>query len=224
MKSILTSIFIILNLISFSQNKLTLIIDTVDFVDEMDFMDFKVFITNQGFGNFGEFDTTGKISLTTYPNFTSEFPVESEKTTIQIPIDNSSGYLEISNPYGRDTIRIHYLKQYSNCFKDTSKTRIEHYRVKNDHVSDQPYKVKFKKQTEKKACKRKPPIETVLTINNQDYSVGIQKRKSDAAEIMHGHGYKPRQTEKNHENYSGTYLYISSITEHYVNVMTVKIN
>lgn len=224
MKSILTSTFILLNLISFSQNKLTLIIDTVDFVDEMDFLDFRVFITNQGFGNFGEHDTSGQISLTTYPNFTSEIVVESENTTIQIPIGNSSGYLEIINPYELDTIRISYLKQYGNCYKDTSKTRIEYYRVINDSVSDHAYKVKYKKETEKKKCKRKPPLETTLTINDQKYYVSIEKRKSDATKVMNGHGYKPKQTEKNHDNYSGTYFHISSITERYINVISVKLD
>jgi len=83
--------------------------------------------------------------------------------------------------------------------------------------------VKFKVDTEKNKCERKPPFKTLLIINNQKYFVSIQKKKSEVIEYTHGHGYKPRQTEKNHENYSGTRLYISSMTERYINVITVKI-
>jgi len=200
-----------------------LIIDTIEFVDDFDKYDFNIFLTNQGFADLGETDSTALISTDSFPNFQTTVTLKTDSTSIQIPIDHENGYLEIFSVFENDTIRINYLKQYSNCYKDSSKTRIEYYRVKNDNVSDKPYKVKFKVYTEKTKCKRRPPFKTVLTINDQKYFVNIQKRKSEVIEYMHGHGHKPRQTEKNHENYSGTKLYISSMTERYINVIKVKI-
>lgn len=223
MRPILTIIFILSGLSGYSQKQLTLIIDTLDFVDELDHYDFRINMTNQGFANLGQTDSTAKLTITDYPNFQTTVNLETDSTTIKIPIDQQNGYLELSNIYDSDTIRINKLKRYSNCYRDTTKTRIEHYRVKNDSVSDQPFKVKFKVKTEKKKCDRRPPFKTMLTINDQKYFVNIQKKKSDGVEIMHGHGYKPRQTEKNYENYTGTRLYISSITERYINVITIKI-
>ena len=223
MRKLLTIILILSYFSGFSQKQLTLIIDTIDFVDELDQYDFKITLTNQGFANLGQTDSTAKVSTIDYPNFQTTVILKSDSTHIHIPLDQQNGYLELSNVYDSDTIRINKLKLFSNCYKDTTKTRIEHYRVKNDSVSDRPYKVKFKKKTEKKKCKIRPPFKTMLTINDQKYFVSIQKIKSDAVEYMHGHGYKPRQTEKNYENYSGTRLYISSITERYINVITVKI-
>lgn len=223
MRIALTITIILSYLSAFSQKQLTLIIDTIDFVNEIDQHDFRITLTNQEFANLGQKDTTAKVTTTGYPNFKTTINLESESTNIHIPIDQQNGYLELSNVYDSDTIIIHKLKLYSNCYRDTTKTRIEYYRVKNDSVSDRPYKVKFIENTERKKCKRMPPFKTMLTINDQKYVVRIQKRKSDGIEYMHGHGYKPRQTEKNHENYSGTKLYISSITERYINVITIKI-
>jgi hypothetical protein len=223
MRILLTLTFILSCHIGFSQKKLTLIIDTIDFVDDFDKYDFNIFLTNQGFADLGETDSTAMISTDSFPNFQTTVTLKTDSTLIQIPIDQENGHLELSNVFENDTIRVNYLKQYSNCYKDSSKTRIEYYRVKNDSVSDKPYKVKFKVDTEKTKCKRRPPFKTMLTINDQKYYVSIQKRKSGGIEIMHGHGYKPRQTEKNHDNYSGTRLYISSTTERYINVITVKI-
>ena len=223
MRILLTITFLLSCLSGFSQKKLTLIIDTIDFVDAYDKNDFRINLTNQGFSNLGETDFSAKVSSNMFPNFQTSITIDSDSTLIQIPIDQENGYLELNNILGKDTIRINNLKQYSNCYKDSSKIRIEYYRVNNDIVADRPYRVKFKKEAEKTNCKRKPPFKTLLTINDEKYFVSIQKRKSDAVEYMHGHGYKPRQTEKNHENYSGTKLYISSRTERYINVITVKI-
>lgn len=220
---LLTFIFTLSCVFGFSQKPLILIIDTVDFIEDYDKFDFKINLTNQGFSDLGEIDTTAKITTEKYPNFQTILSLKTDSSKIQIPIDRQNGFLELSNVYNQDTIRINYLKVYSNCYKATSRTRIEFYRVKNDSVSDRPYKVKFKENTEVKNCKKKPPFKTMLAINNQKYFVSIQKRKSDAIEYTHGHGYKPRQTEKNHENYSGSYLYINSITERYINVITVEI-
>jgi hypothetical protein len=223
MKTVLTIIFILSSLSGFSQKQLTLIIDTLDFVDELDQYDFKITMTNQGFANLGQTDSTAKVTITDYPNFQTTVNLESDSTNIQIPIDQQNGYLELSNIYDSDTIRINKLKLYSNCYRDTTKTRIEHYRVSNDSISDRPYKVKFKERTEKKRCKRRPPFKTSLIINDQIYFVSIQKKKSDLVEIMHGNGSKPNRTEKNYENYSGTRLYISSRTERHINLITIKI-
>jgi hypothetical protein len=223
MRPLLTITFILSCLSGFSQKQLTLIIDTIDFVDDLDKYDFRIMLTNQGFANLGQTDSTANVTTTDYPNFQTTVHLKTDSTRIRIPIDQESGYLELSNVYESDTIRINQLKLYSNCYRDTIKTRIEHYKVKNDSVSDQPFKVKFKEKTEKKKCDRRPPFKTMLTINDQKYFVSIQQKKSDGVEIMHGHGYKPRQTEKNYENYSGTRLYISSITERYINVITIKI-
>jgi len=82
--------------------------------------------------------------------------------------------------------------------------------------------VKFKESVKKSKCKYKPPYKTMLTLNDQKYYVSIQKRESNIGN-MHGHGYKPRQTEKNHENYSGSKFQIRSITIHYINVITIKL-
>lgn len=221
MRTLLT--FILSCSLGFSQKPLTLIIDTIDFIDNFDKLDFKVSLTKQGFADLGEIDSTSKISPEEYPNFQTTVNLKTDSTTVQIPIDNQNGVLEISNVYNQDTIRINYLKLYSNCYTDTTKTRIEYYRVKNDSASDKPYKVKFEEDTKKKKCDRIPPLKTTLIINDKKYFVSIQKRKSNGIEYMHGHGYKPRQTKRNHENYSGTKLYISSMTERYINVISVKI-
>lgn len=223
MRTLLTIALIFSYLSVFSQKQLTLIIDTLDFVDELNQYDFRITLTNQGFANIGQTDSTAKVSMTNYPNFQTLVSLKTDSTRICIPIDQENGYLELSNVYESDTIRINKLKLYSNCFRDTTKIRIEHYKVKNDSVWDQPFKVKFKEKTEKKKCDRKPPYKTMLIINDQKYFVSIQKKKSEGVEYMHGHGYKPRQTEKNYENYSGTRLYISSITERYINVITITV-
>jgi len=223
MRILLTLTFILICHIGFSQKTLTLIIDTIDFVDDFDKYNFNISITNQGYLDLEELDSTAIISTDNYPNFQTSITLKNDSSLIRIPIDQESGYLELSNVIENDTIRINYLKQYSNCYKDSSKTRIEYYRVKNNSVSDKPYKVKFKVDTEKNKCIRKPPFKTMLTINNQKYYVNIQESKSEAIEYKYGHGYKPRQTEKNHENYTGRRLYISSMTVRYINMITLKI-
>ena len=223
MRILLTLTFILSCHIAFSQKTLTLIIDTIDFVEDFDKYDFNIFMTNQGFADLGEKDSTAIISTDSFPNFQTTVTLKTDSTLIQLPIDQQNGYVELSNVYNSDTIRINKLTLYSNCYRDTTKIRIEHYRVKNDSVSDRPYKVKFKENTEKKKCNRRPPFKTVLTINDHKYFVSIQKIKSDPIKYMHGHGYKPRQTEKNYENYSGTRLHTSYRTERYLNVITVKI-
>jgi hypothetical protein len=222
MKIFLTFILILSYQCGYSQKQLTLIIDTIDFIDDFDKYNFKVYLTNQGFSDLGEIDTNSQISSQNYPNFQTTLSLKTDLTKIQIPIDLQNGFLEISNIYFQDTIRINHLEMYTNCYKDTSKTRIEYYRVKNDSVSKEPYKVKFKESIKKSKCKYKPPYKTMLTINDQKYYVSIQKREADI-DYMHGHGYKPRQTEKNHNDYSGSRFYISSITKHYINVITINI-
>jgi len=222
MRSLLTLSFIINCLIGFSQKQLTLIIDTIDFVDDIDQYDFKINLTNQGLANLGEIDTSSKSTTKYYPNFQTVVSLNSDSTNIQIPIDDQNGFLEISNIYNYDTIRIDYLKLYSNCYKDTSETVIEYYRIINDTVSNEPYKVKHKTTTHKDKCKRKPPYKTTLTINQKKYMVSIQK-KLDGVEELHGHGYKPKRYQKDSENFKGkaTRIYINSVTSNYLNVITV---
>ena len=200
-----------------------MIIDTVDFVDEFDEFGFNIFLTNQGFAGLGETDTSAKITTANYPNFQTTIQLMSDSTKIQIPIDQKSGFLELSNLYDKDTIRINYLKQYSNCYKDTTSTRIEYYRVINDSVSNKPYKIKLKVKSHKNKCKRKPPNQKILTINGENYLVRIQK-EMDEIEYGHGHGYKPRQTERTHENYKEkARIYFSSMTVRYLNIISVRI-
>ncbi|MBI1836545.1 MAG: hypothetical protein HYR91_04700 [Flavobacteriia bacterium] len=222
MRIFLTFICILSYHFGYSQKQLTLIIDTIDFIDDFDKYHFKVYLTNQGFSDLGEIDTNSQISSQNYPNFKTTINVKTDSTKIQIPIDKQNGVLELSNIYYLDTIRINHLEIYSNCYKDTVKTRLEYYSVKNDSISNEPYKVKFKKSIKKSTCKYKPPYKTMLTINGQKYYVSIQKKESNI-NYMHGHGYKPKQTEKNHEHYSGSKIYICSTTIHSINVITINI-
>lgn len=225
MRILLTFIFVLNCFFGFSQKPLTLIIDTVDFIDNYDKYYFKVNLTNQGFADLGEIDTTAKVSTEEYPNFQTTVNLKTDSTNIQIPIDQQHGFLELSNVYNQDTIRINYLKLYSNCYKDTSKTVIEYYRIINDSIADKPHKVKRKTRTHKEKCERKPPFKTALTINEERYFVSVQKKKSDALVYTHGHGYKPTRYYENREDFKGkaTKLYISTWTTEYLNWITIRL-
>ncbi|MCH2198893.1 MAG: hypothetical protein MK081_08910 [Flavobacteriales bacterium] len=224
MRTILTLTFILSCFVGCSQKPLTLIIDTLDFVHKSAQDGFKITVTNQGIASLGQTDQNAKVTLTDYPNFYTTVTLESDSANIRIPIDQEQGYLELSNVFELDTIRINKVKLYSNCFKDSIKTRIEYYRVINDSVADQPYEVKYKETAEKGKCKRRPPIKTPLVINDQVYFVSIQKRKCEAGEVIHGHGHKPKMTERNYGNYSGTKFHFSSYIDRYINVITVDLN
>ncbi len=222
MRILLKLAFILGSFSGFSQTQLTLVIDTIDFIDGFDPPDFRIVVTNQGFANLGQIDSTAKISRIDFPNFQTTVALETDSSNIHIPIDQHNGYLELSNVYNSDTIRINALRLYSNCYRDTMRSRIEYSRVKDNIVSDQCYKVEFKERVKKKKIKRKTPLKTTLIINDQEYVTSIQKTKWLPL-ISSGNGYKPRMTEKNYENYSGTKFHILSVTEQYINVMTVKI-
>ena len=223
MRFLLITVFFACQLQCFAQKQLTLIIDTIDFVDDFNISDFKVTLTNQGFGNLGETDSAGKVTTTLYPNFQTTVTLQTDSTRIHIPIDQHNGYLELSNIYISDTLRINRLVIYSNCYIDTTRTRKEYYRVENDSISEKPYKVKIKEKTKKNKCKRKPPANTIMRINSKNYLVRIEKQKSEFTEYSQGHGYKPQRFEGNDDNYSGTFLHYRSITERYINVIEVEI-
>ena len=99
MRILITLTFILICHTGFSQKKLTLIIDTLDFVHDFDKYDFKVFLTNQGFADLGETDSTAFISTDSFPNFHSTVTLKTDSTLIQIPIDQKNGYLELSNVF-----------------------------------------------------------------------------------------------------------------------------
>lgn len=226
MRNFLTIILILNSVQVFSQKRLTLIIDTIDFVDYFDQIDFKVTLTNQGFAELGEMVDDAKITTDIFPNFQTTVYLKSDSTTIQIPIDIQNGYVELSNIYKHDTVRINRLKIYSNCYRDTIKSTIEYYRVTKGSLADKPYKVKFKVRTKKGKCKRKPPYKTMYVVNNKRYFVSIQKTESNLTTYTSGQGYKPRKTKKNYEEsepYTGTLLGVSSWTYEYINKVTLRL-
>ena len=141
MRILLTLTFILSFHLGFSQKTLTLIIDTIDFVDDYDKYDFNIFLTHQGFANLGETDSSAIISTDRFPNFQTVVTLKSDSTSIQLPIDRKYGYLELSNIYESDTIRINYLKQYregcrTNCRCKCARRscfRPKHTHYKDDH-------------------------------------------------------------------------------------------
>lgn len=222
MKLVLLCILIFCSYYGQTQRQLKLIIDTIDFIDDFDqYNNFKVNLIHNGQEttshiNTFETDTNAIISTKKSPNFQSTLNIKSDSTYLRIPIDMQKGYLELRNIYSFDTIRINYLKIYSNCNKDSSFTRFYYFRVVNNKTSEEPYDTKFKKQTIKPKCKCKPPLDLSITINNKNYIVILQK--SEWTQHTRGHGrIKPRMNEKNHDNYTGTYFHFIKRTIKYKN-------
>lgn len=208
----------------FSQKPLTLIIDTINFINDSDKQDFQISIYNLGSSRPIEIDTFTQVSTIDYPNFKITIDLISDSDYIQIPIDQQNGVLELRNIYNQDTIRINYLKQYSNCYRDTSWTVIEYYRIVNDSLSSNPYKIKKQTKTHKQKCERKVPFKTALIINGEKYFVSIQKVES-YIDYTRGHGYKPKRYKSNSDKYKGkaTMISISTITARYINLITIRV-
>jgi hypothetical protein len=224
------NLFIILLMFSsvqvFSQKRLTLIIDTIDFVEFLDENDFNVTLTNQGVANSGEILRDLKISTDSFPNLQTTVSLKSDSTSIQLPIDIHNGYLELSNIYKYDTLRINKLCLYSNCHRATTKSLIDLYRVKKDSLAEEPYKQKFNERTSKEKCKRKPPSKTMYLINNERYLVSIQKTEPMLVKSTSGQGYKPAKTKENNEGtepYTGTLLGVTSSTYRPVNKAVLRL-
>jgi len=158
MRTALTILLMLNSVQIFSQKRLTLIIDTIDFVEFLDENEFKVTLTNQGIADSGEVLRDLKISTDNFPNLQTTVGLNSDSTSIRIRLDTHNGYLEIGNIYEYDTLRINSFCFYSNCHTAKTTSLIDYYRVKEDSLAEKPYKQKSRKRTNKEKCKRKTPF------------------------------------------------------------------
>lgn len=204
---------------------MVLIIDTIDFLDSADAKHFRVSLPFNGFKANRDPDRSWPLSLDSFPNYINHLLVEFDSSTLRLSIDTSNGYLEIHNVFGHDTIRIKRLRFYSNCCNDTSLALTNYYRLIGDSVDWDANRVRRKRQIIKKPCERRPPAETQLTINGDDYLVQIKQRKSGFMKITNAHGYIPRGYPKRQKNIWGRAAIFNyhQILVNYINVMSLSL-
>jgi len=222
---ILTLIISTLN--SFGQEKkIVLQIDTL-ILNGYD--KFSISITGQGFANFGDFleDSIYIKNSVGYPNFICPLTLKTDSSNIEISLDDQGGYLLLMGAYKskHDTLKINKVIVFSNCYRDTTYTRIDYYLKNEDGSIDKPFKTKYSKTITKNKCKVRPLFKTAYRINNDLYLVSFKKQKSIGTEITDFHGYKPKKYLEDRDNYKGrvTYFHGHSSTIHYINVITLKI-
>lgn len=194
-------------------------IDTLKFADKVaTILNFKLTVGKQGFLNLGEnFDTTQSFYFNKYPNYINTIKLDSDSSTIEIPIDLNGSYITIKNAYfqSSDTLIIDHWQLYSTQPLDTTYTIIEYYKKINGQLDKSPYKLKRKFKSSKP---KNPPLTMQLRINGRIYNVNLTLTKQQGIEITHGHVYKPRKhLDKNGEYKKRlTYFYVNSETIKYI--------
>lgn len=199
--------------------KLYFQIDTLKCTDQVEtLLNFRITIGKQGFLNMGDnFDTTRILIFNNFPNYSNTIKLESDSSTIEIPIDLNGSYITLKNAYfqSSDTLIIDHLQIYSTKPLDTTYTITEYYNKINGQLDKKPYK--FKKEFETNKVKS-PPLSIQLIINGRIHKVNLILTKQKGSEITHGHGYKQRKyLDKNGEYKKRlTYFYINSKTIKYI--------
>lgn len=203
---ILTLLFV--TQLSAQTKELTIIIDTLVFqFGQEDKL--KLRVGKQGFLNFGEdFDSTQILTFKTFPNYTNKIKLDHDSSTIEIPIDKNGSHIKLKKFYRvhQDTLKITKLTIFETKAADSTFTATFVYKKINGQLADKPYKVKF----EKAGNYYIPPPEKIsLEINGIEYNSRLAITSTDA-EVMHGHGYKPRKHLNKKGDYKKrlTYIYI----------------
>lgn len=193
------------------------------------YRNFSIALTGQFIGNIPlEVDNSVYIKKdNSYPNFICPLTLKTDTTNIQISLDDKGGYLLLLNVYKsiKDTLRISKVVVYSNCYRDTTFTRIDYYHYKPDSSLGRPYKTKFSKTIAKKKCKNRPLFKTTYKINGVLYLVSFQIQEDFGVEVINFHGYKPIGASQNPDTYKGklTRFHGQSTTSHYINVITLRL-
>ena len=192
-------------------------IDTLKYADKIEsILNFKISVGNQGFLNLGNnFDSTQVLTFKNFPNFKNTIKLDTNSSTIKIPIDLNGSYITLRNAYflSSETLTVDLWTLYTTRPIDTTYTIIEYYKEINGQLDKKPYKLKKKIEI----SKAKNPPETIqLIINGIFYNVNLTLSKEPGIKISHGHGYKPR----NHFDKNGDYK--KRLTYFYVNSETLK--
>ncbi|MBL7902063.1 MAG: hypothetical protein JNK73_08720 [Bacteroidia bacterium] len=216
----------ILTVFSFGQDrKIVLQIDTLILNG---YSDFSIALTGQFFGNYPLTidDSCYVKKINNYPNFICSLTLKNDTTNIEISLDDKGGHLSLIGAYHllKDTIQIDKVVVFSNCYNDTTFTRIDYFAYQPDSLTTKYLKSRFKKEITKMKCKNRPLFKTFYRINNVSYLVSFQMKKEDE-EVTTFHGYKPKKYSNDPNNYKGrvTYFHGKSIKFKYVNVITLKL-
>jgi len=184
------TIFILLltTLPSYCQTREILLqIDTLERLKGMkDFDPIILEVTNQGFAKVGEqFD----FFLYEDPH-TCLIRIESDSSNLKVPFDDKGGYIEIANLYNlrSDTLNINRLTLYNNCNLDSVSLNMIYF-IKETTLIDEE-KSYFKQYTYFPKCKKAPPKEISLRINDQVYHSLILFKAEAIMYTSTGNGYK----------------------------------
>lgn len=194
-------------------------IDTLKYTDQVEtILNFRLTVGKQGFLNMGDnFDTTKTLTFKNFPNYSNALKLNSDSSTIEIPIDLNGSYITLKNAYFQspDSLIIDHWQLYSTQPMDTTYTIIEYYKKINGQLDKKPYKLKKKFESSKA---KSPPLTIQLRINGITHNVNLTLTKQQGIEITHGHGYKPRKyLDKNGEYKKRlTYFYVNSETIKYI--------
>jgi hypothetical protein len=180
---------------------------------------FSIRLNGQGFANLIDLvdDSLYVRQVNSNPNFICPLTLKSDSSHILISLDDQGGYLSITDVFSShyDTLKINKLEVFSNCYCDTTFTRIDYYDKKEDGTSELS-KVENTKTLEKIKCKNKPPDKVNYTINNFTYSVSLNMQTDFGIQISQFNG--ETKPVKNKGYFGG-----QSTTIHYINVGTIRI-
>jgi len=183
------------------EKKIALIIDTINSNQEM-----KKFTVHYSYGSLyglplmkeSTINDVNKLSENVF-KFHGNFEVNSDTTKLQIPIDNNNGYLVITNFSSfknGDSLRINKINMFDTDIRDTTYTIIKYFKSFSDSISSKAYKVKkTKKIDKKKKVIISPPKYLTLRINENEYTVLVEKTKLTNNPIMTFNGQKPANSQ-----------------------------
>jgi hypothetical protein len=198
--------------------KLYFKIDTLKYADYIEtILNFRPYIHNQSFlFSDDDYATSRILTFKKFPNYSVAIKLESDSSTIEIPIDFSGSSIILKNVYdlNSDTLTIDLWKIYASRPIDTTYTIIEYYKKINGQLDEKPYKQKRKVKVNKA---KNPPLTITLTINGKLYNVNLTLKKEPDT-ILHGHGYKPRKHLDKNGDFKKrlTYFYVNSLSKKYI--------
>lgn len=140
--------------------------------------------------------------------FQGKIEINSDTAILQIPIDNNNGYLEItsfSSLKNGDTLRIKYLKMFESEIRDTVFTVVKYFKSYGDSTSSKAYKIKKIKEIDKrKKIKNPAPMYFTMKINENEYTILVEKIKSIDNPIKTFNGQKPTNSKTPSVRFYGT--------------------
>ena len=194
-------------------------IDTIDYYDKVETIsNFVVFISKKNSPRLANiYDSTQNLTLNQYPNYTSTLLLENDSSIIELPIDLNGSTISIADAYNlqSDTLRISKLILYKTQNSDTTFTLTEYYKVINGKLNEEPFRLKRKTESKREIA---PPMEIELAIDQNLYKTTIIQKTCVGMDILHGHGYRPRNYIDKEGNYKKRVTYI------YSNSKTIKYN